>query len=503
MKRLSNWFNERVLFIGIAILLFFIPLYPKFPLFNVPNTYVAIRFEDFLVAFLITVFAVKCYFGKIKVFKERLNRLFFLYFIVGGLSSVSAILITQNVFPHLVILHWLRHIEYMSLFFVASLSITKIQDLKDYLKMIILATVGVIIYGLGQKFLGFPVISTMNEEFSKGLILSLTEWARISSTFAGHYDLATYLVMVLAVITALVVGMTKIYHKLLTFLLGIITYYLLILTASQISIFAYFVSVTLVLLMSKKYFWIVPVIVISLVGLFASKDLTQRYATTIRVNRDMFLEAYENKVQEWMTSRLAKIPTVTPTPILIPSETTDSGGKSKGKVPTPTPTPITENLIAREKRYVKYESSGSADIIDVTAYRSVAIRLNAEWPRSLRALYKNPILGTGYSSITLATDNDYLRMLGETGILGFLTMMILFIEIFRRFFHYFLNKKFDFQKVIVIGIFSGIIGFLINAFFIDVLEASKVDYVFWMLVGIMIAIIKLSISNDNQQKYEE
>lgn len=499
MKRLLNWFNERILFIGTAILLLFIPLYPKFPLFNVPNTYVAVRFEDFMVAFLVIIFAVKCYFGKVEIFKERLNRLFFLYFLVGGLSSVSAILITQNVFPNLVALHWFRHIEYMSLFFIASLSITKTQDLKDYLKMIILATIGIIIYGLGQKFLGFPVISTMNEEFSKGLILSLTEWARISSTFAGHYDLATYLVMVLAIIMALIIGSARIYHKILAILLGIITYYLLILTASQISIFAYFISVTLVMLFSKRYLWIIPVIALSLVGLFASKDLTQRYATTIRVNRDMLLEAYENKMQEWALSRIAKIPTPTPVPILPPSGITDSGSKPKIKVPTltPTPTPTPINLIVREKRYVKYESSGSADIIDVTAYRSVAIRLNVEWPRSLRAFSKNPALGTGYSSITLATDNDYLRILGETGLLGFLTMMVLFIEIFRRFFAYFLKKEFDFQKVMVIGIFSAVVGFLINALFIDVLEASKVAYVFWMLVGIMVAIIKLS------KKYEE
>src|SRR5205814_2283829 len=45
--------------------------------------------------------------------------------------------------------------------------------------------------------------------------------------------------------------------------------------------------------------------------------------------------------------------------------------------------------------------------------RSTSIRLNVEWPRAVRALTKNPLLGTGYSSITLATDNDYLRALGE------------------------------------------------------------------------------------------
>ncbi|OGH82004.1 MAG: hypothetical protein A3F93_04245 [Candidatus Magasanikbacteria bacterium RIFCSPLOWO2_12_FULL_34_7] len=41
---------ERTLFILVLVMLVFIPLYPKLPLFNVANTFVAIRLEDFLIA---------------------------------------------------------------------------------------------------------------------------------------------------------------------------------------------------------------------------------------------------------------------------------------------------------------------------------------------------------------------------------------------------------------------------------------------------------------------
>ncbi len=78
----------------------------------------------------------------------------------------------------------------MSLFFVALASIRSVKNLKTYGLVLFLATLGVIVYGLGQKFFGWPVVSTMNEEFSKGMLLTLSEWARINSTFAGHYDLA-------------------------------------------------------------------------------------------------------------------------------------------------------------------------------------------------------------------------------------------------------------------------------------------------------------------------
>ena len=35
-------------------------------------------------------------------------------------------------------------------------------------------------------------------------------------------------------------------------------------------------------------------------------------------------------------------------------------------------------------------------------------------------------MGTGFSSITLATDNDFLRLLGETGITGFMAFFLIF-----------------------------------------------------------------------------
>src|SRR3989339_2079965 len=59
------------------------------------------------------------------------------------------------------------------------------------------------LYGLGQQYLDWPVISTTNSEFSKGLILRLTPGARVNSTFAGHYDLAVFLAMAISILTAL------------------------------------------------------------------------------------------------------------------------------------------------------------------------------------------------------------------------------------------------------------------------------------------------------------
>ncbi|MFZ5366147.1 MAG: O-antigen ligase family protein [Patescibacteria group bacterium] len=482
MLKLLNWLKERILFIGVVVLLVFIPLYPKFPLFEVPGTYVAIRFEDFLVAFLVGVFILKTLGERTNIFQDRLNRLIFAYFVVGGLSSLSAIMITKNVIPHLVLLHWVRRIEYMLLFFIAAASVRKMQDVKDYLVAIFLATAGVIIYGLGQKFLGFPVISTMNEEFSKGVLLSLSEWARVNSTFAGHYDLAAYLVLVLAVTVGGIIGFASFWQKIFTLIFGIFTFYLLILTASQISFIAYLVGITAVLVFSKKYFWIIPVLSLSILAIFTSSEFSQRYATTLKINLSFLSGIYKSKGKE----KLVLLPTPTPPP--PPSVVAPLKPKRKViSLPTPTPTPI-------EKKYVYYGPTEPTEPIELTAYRSVKIRFNVEWPRAIRAFKKNPLLGTGYSSITLATDNDYLRALGETGILGFVALLLIFLEIARRVFEFLPRNGLGLEKAVVIGISGAALGFLINAFFIDVFEASKVAFVFWILVGIMVGVINISMT---------
>ncbi|PIU03171.1 hypothetical protein COT44_04735 [Candidatus Shapirobacteria bacterium CG08_land_8_20_14_0_20_39_18] len=492
MKKLLNWFDQRIFFLGIIILLVFIPLYPKFPLFNIPKTYVAIRFEDFLVAFMVGIFLIKIIRQKTQFFQNRLNRLFLVYFFVGGLSTLSAIFITKNVIPHLVVLHWMRHIEYMSLFFISVYSVKKVQNIKDSFSVLVLATIGVILYGLGQKFLGFPVVSTMNEEFSKGILLTLTEWARINSTFAGHYDLAAYLVLFLAFLFGAIFSYKRRLQKIFIVIVGVFSFYLLILTSSQIAFMAYLVSIVFILVISRKFRWILPVLLLSILGTFASRDLTDRYAATIRINRDLAVEAFDKSRLAWL-SRLyvpTPIPTLTPTP--TPAPVPVVAIKPTKKIVTPLSTPTEIIIPSGPKRYMTYESTSSADITALTAYRSTTIRLNVEWPRAIRAFLKNPLLGTGYSSITLATDNDYLRVLGETGLLGFVAIFLIFLQIIIEVIKYLAKNVSPPEKMLVIGFSGAILGFLINASFIDVFESSKVAYVFWIIVGLLVGLMKLN-----------
>ena len=92
----------------------------------------------------------------------------------------------------------------MIMFFIAS-SLIKTKKISGRLfQFFFISVLLVILYGLGQKFLNFPAVQTMNPEYAKGYILYLTPEARISATFGGHYDLAIYLVMAIPIILSFI-----------------------------------------------------------------------------------------------------------------------------------------------------------------------------------------------------------------------------------------------------------------------------------------------------------
>jgi O-antigen ligase len=128
---------------------------------------------------------------------------------------------------------------------------------------------------------------------------------------------------------------------------------------------------------------------------------------------------------------------------------------------------------------------------------SVGIRLDTLWPNALKALQTNPLLGTGYSTLvkehvwefTVAesTDNDYLRMLGETGLLGFLAFMAIFAVAVRLMWLSYLKASKPFDYALVAAALAATFGLLVNAMYIDVFEASKVAYAYWSFMGLVMA----------------
>lgn len=482
-KRFKS-FEETFLKFGIAALLIVIPLYPKFPLFRIPLSPVAIRLEDFLIAVVVLVWLWRQVRSRFSFLQDNLNKAIISYLAIGFLSLASAVLITQSVVPYVGLLHSLRRVEYMVVLFLIMASIKSIKEVIFYLEVIFLTLFIVFLYGVGQKFFFFPVISTMNAEFAKGFALRLHTGARVSSTFAGHYDLAAYLVLILPLIVAILVAAKKIFLKILLGFLFLISFWLLLVSASRISFAAYLLAITFTLWFVNRRLWIVPVLVFSIGASLLTPQLTDRYQQTIQVALYKVKQVKFTFPWERQPTVISFVPEITPTPAPVPVGKVPVVPKKIRVIPTPTPLPTPSG-----KRIVFY---GAGDEIPQTEDRSFSIRVKVEWPRALRALARNPLLGTGFSSITLATDNDYLRSLGEVGFLGFTAFGLVLLIITTQAVKFLLSRPPNFEKVLVIGLLGSMFGFLANALFIDVFEASKVAITFWLLMGLLVAITRVS-----------
>jgi len=529
MFRLLNWLKNNFLFFLSLFLLVFIPLYPKLPLFEaIPGYIVRVRFEDLLVLFTGFVFVIHWLKNKIQPHKNPLFWLVIAYLIVGLISIISAIFLTKTI-PNVPLhwgkslLHWFRRIEYIFLLFLFASSIRTKFHIK--LTQIILAFIIIIatVYGFGQKYFYWPVYSTMNREFSKGWRLVLTEHARVPSTFAGHYDLAAYLVLVLPIILVLMLKNKNKWLKTLFFFAFFGGYLSLILTASLSSYISFHVAVLIIfiLLLTKKTFWrgfskYFSFLIISIFLTFFFGDIAGRFQHYFKIPAIKRELAYKFKLPRLkfesdvryinVNDELALVADKTDAPPII-----DTGERPPGEYPPGEPPPgerppdVYEDIplpmpIVGEDGEIIFVDTGRTYSDAALSYGlSSAIRFDKLWPMAIDGWKKNLLLGSGYATLNKekvtqftdaeSTDNDYLRALGETGLLGFLlffgTISYVIVILFK-------NRR---QSAYLIGLLAGIIGLLINASYIDVFEASKVAFTFWALIGLAFATIHFSSRN--------
>lgn len=499
MKKLFTWLDNNILKILLVGYIFFIPLFPKLPFQMIDYTYIAIRYEDFFVALVYFVFFIQLLRKRVS-----LNRTYLILFILFWLSTFISFVLGFYVQHTIIIrnvgfLNALRRIEYMSIFFVFAASIKSRKDIVFYVRLILSTIAIVTLYGLGQKYLGWPAVQTMNPEYAKGYLLVLDSWARISSTFGGHYDLAAFLIFFMPLLLALTVKVNKWYYILFLLALSNIA-----LTASRVSYGAYVLSTLPFLLYFRKW-RLLLITIVATVGLtLLSNNLTQRLNRTFQTKQIFIdkttgtttvprrLQADDLPIGDFIIdkngvdSRAVDVSTVdtnTKDAREVKLNLLDNirnEAKKTGKVLTP----------EEENRLVNEAFANMKVVSAVIPDISVATRLQVEWPRAIRAFLKYPIFGKGPSSITEATDNDYLRWLGEFGFVG--TALFLFIlgKLFLTLF--FAGLKHTADRIVFWGVLAGFFGLLINATMIDIFEASKVAFIFWMVMGMAVGYLSNS-----------
>src|SRR3990167_4716080 len=170
LSRFRTALDEHILEYLSFILLIFIPLYPKIPLAEVlPGYIVRLRLDDLLVAFAFGIWLLWLIRKKVSLAENPLLIPMVIYILVGFASTLSAIFVTHTV-PidrlHItkLYLHFLRRIEYFSVFFIFFSSIKTLEQIKKYVYVTAIVLLIVSLYGFGQKYLYFPAFSTMNRE---------------------------------------------------------------------------------------------------------------------------------------------------------------------------------------------------------------------------------------------------------------------------------------------------------------------------------------------------
>ena len=449
---------DQIIKYGIAAILIAVPIYPKFPFLNVPGIYVSIRVEDFWILAITIVWLARNYAHLRNLWKSSIVRAIAIFLVATFLATFVGIVFLHTATFLVAMLQWGRRVEYLMGFFIVISSIRSIKDIQFYLKCIIVVLAIVFVFGLGQKYFGAPVITTQNQEYSKGIALRYVPGTQLVSTFAGHYDLASYILLTTPFFIGLLFAKKETLQemfgfknqkitRLFIFIIIAVSFWLMVNAASRITAVAYVLSLSTTLFLIRKYKYIPVVAIAMLVFAFSTSSLIDRYLNIFQV--------IKNKLMG----------------MIIPTA------------------------------YAQSPSAASAPAIPMLEDRSTSIRFNVEWPRAIRAFLKNPLWGTGYSSTTLATDNDYLRVLGETGIIGAVATFFMFFRIIKEFIlkswprGIFSKKELDFRTIYLAGIIGAIPGILLNALFIDVFEASKFAIPFWFMIGFGISLLyKRSLS---------
>lgn len=539
-KKLLNWADNSLLFVYSTLLLAFIPLYPKIPLFDIlPGYIVRVRIEDVLIGVAGLIWLVQLARKKI-TWQSPLFKVIGSYVAVGFFSLLSAMFITQTVPLELLhigksALHYFRYIEYFFLFVLMYASINTQKQAKTVIWSLVITVFLVSFYGLGQKYWYWPVYSTMNREFSKGVRLYLTEHARVQSTFGGHYDLGAYLVIVLPILLSFSYLAEKKWERRVFFLVHTFGLWLLIMSASRAPFAAYGLGALLViaLVANREKTWLKKLstfvkksvafgLLAGIMMITFGQDMYERFLQVIegypqvaayyKQGKNVFdkvngeYKKSRDQVYDWLgiielgppsgavgfdnnenvlTATDQQPVTVRPSdvyediPDLVKVSTTSADGT------------VTTTTVEKERTWsdnaLKYGLS-------------MAIRLDTLWPNAIRGFMRNPLLGSGYATLNKesayqfleadSTDNNYLRILGETGLLGFISFFgIIIIAIQQAWKH--LQDKEVFVAAAAIGLVAGSIALMANASYIDVYAASKVAFSYWGIVGLILTILAL------------
>jgi O-antigen ligase len=138
-----------------------------------------------------------------------------------------------------------------------------------------------------------------------------------------------------------------------------------------------------------------------------------------------------------------------------------------------------QDAFAQEKSYTMFGKN-------IHVSESTAARIDT-WSVAFKRLSQKPILGSGVPTGSVI-DNQYTRVLTETGLVGFLVFMGLLMLLFRNTLHLYREMTDPFVKGLSLGFLAGFVGLLFQSFAAAVFILIRVMEPFWLLAAIIVAI---------------
>jgi hypothetical protein len=259
-------------------------------------------------------------------------------------------------------------------------------------------------------------------------------------------------------------------------------------------------SITLYFAYTRKWKGLALTLIISGILLYANRDMTERFMDTFRKRRvfENVQTGSEIINQDIVSTSLPAgsqfVSQGTAMPITTRQDRIDLQKqlvKKEKEEARKSGKPITdeEALKIVNEKYKEFQNFIAKDVI--AGDTSLATRTQVEWPRAWKAFLTNPILGTGPSSITESTDGDYFRWFGEMGLAGGALFITILALVWKTAYQAIpVHKE---ARLMLVGFCAGMIALLVNAILIDVFEASKVAYTFWVMGGVFVAIADISV----------
>lgn len=126
------------------------------------------------------------------------------------------------------------------------------------------------------------------------------------------------------------------------------------------------------------------------------------------------------------------------------------------------------------------------------------------WSEALHLIENDPLFGCGLNTYVTAvkqykgleaevaySHNSYLQMAAETGIPGFMVFLWFLFRFFKEGLRWIGQKK-DF---LVLGLMTGLLAFLIHAFFDNHFYSLQLAALFWYMLGLTTAAMKLGLDD--------